>query len=85
MAIPNRVTIACPACAATQDVTIADSSVGPRGRVSKTPIYSMAPSPLWTRSRRDGEVYLSCNTCGAQNFTTLSIAAKGPRARRNAS
>ena len=75
MAIPIRTTITCPACAASQSVTIGDSSVGPSGRISATPLYSLAPSPLWTQSRRDGDIYLSCATCGAKEFTTLAQLA----------
>ena len=81
MAIPNRTTITCPACGASEAVIIADTSVGPAGRTSETPVYSLLKSPLWTQTRRDGDTYLTCTTCGAADFTTLAelAADAGPR------
>jgi len=34
MAIPNRTTILCPACGASEDVTIGEISIGPDGWVN---------------------------------------------------
>lgn len=87
MAIPNRTTIICPTCGASEDVTIGDSSVGPRGRISDTPIYSMFTTPLWTQTKRDGETFLSCTTCGMAEFITLTqqatrLRAAGPKGNR---
>jgi len=79
MAIPNRTTITCPACGTSEDVTIADSSIGPGGRVSDTPIYSMFNGPLWTQTRREGATYLSCTTCGEADFITLAKQARRPQ------
>jgi len=81
MAIPIRTTITCPECGMSEDVTIGDSSVGPGGRVSDTPIYGLLPRPLWGQTRRDGETWLSCTSCGAAEFITLSGQAGK---RRNA-
>ncbi len=75
MAIPNRTTITCPACGTAEDVVIADTSVGPQGRTSDTPVYSLLNRPLWTQTNRDGETFLSCTTCGEQEFTTLKDRA----------
>ena len=82
MAIPNRTTIVCPVCGAHSDVTIGDSSIGPRGRVSDTPIYSLFSNPKWAQTKRDGETYLSCVTCGEKEFITLAQQAKLPRAAK---
>lgn len=79
MAIPNRTTITCPACGTSENVIIVDCSVGPRGRVSQSPIYMLHTGPLWTQTDRDGETYLSCTTCGEAEFITL---AKQARIRR---
>lgn len=76
MAIPNRTTITCPTCGMSEDVTIADTSVGPRGRISDRPIYSMFTKPLWIQTKREGETYISCATCGAAEFITLAQQAK---------
>lgn len=76
MAIPIRTTIACPSCGTSEDVIIGDSSVGPAGRVSETPIYSLLGSPLWAQSDRDGETYLTCTTCGNEDFITVKEQAK---------
>ena len=76
MAIPNRTTITCPACGASEDVTIGDSSIGPRGRVSDTPVYTLFTRPLWTQTKRDGDTFLSCTTCGEAEFTTLATLAQ---------
>jgi len=76
MAIPHRTTILCPTCGASEDVTIGDTSIGPHGRVSETPIYVLFKSPLWTQTKRDGETYLSCTTCGAAEFITLAKQAR---------
>lgn len=76
MAIPNRTTITCPACGASEAVIVADTSVGPQGRVSRTPVYCLRASALWTQTDRDGETWLSCTTCGAADFTTLAKAAR---------
>ena len=75
MAIPNRTTITCPTCAATEDVIVVDTSVGPGGRNSPTPVYSMAKRPLWTVTRHDGNTYVSCTSCGEAEFTTLAKLA----------
>ncbi|MDU8926146.1 hypothetical protein RXV86_01985 [Alisedimentitalea sp. MJ-SS2] len=79
MAIPVRATITCPNCGASEDVTFADTSVGPHGRTSKTPVYSMADTPRWPKTRRDEDgksvTYLSCASCGEAEFTTLSQLA----------
>lgn len=80
MAIPNRTTITCPSCGLSEDVTIGDSSIGPGGRVSDTPIYSMFTNPLWSQTRRGGETYLTCTTCGEGDFITLADQAKRKRA-----
>ena len=76
MAIPLRTTIVCPHCNTSENVTIGDTSIGPRGRVSETPIYVLFKSPLWTQTKRDGDTYLSCTTCGAPEFITLAQQAK---------
>lgn len=76
MAIPNRTTITCPTCGTSEDKTIADSSIGPRGRVSDTPIYSMFGGNLWDVTRRDGTAHISCKTCGEEEFSTLAEQAK---------
>jgi hypothetical protein len=82
MAIPIRVTITCPDCGVSEDVTFADTSVGPHGRTSDTPVYSMFSHDLWPQSDRTiGGVtttYLSCASCGAKDFTTLPQLAKRP-------
>ena len=87
MAIPIRTTITCPMCNTTEDVTFGDASVGPGGRISETPIYSMFKNELWPQTKRDGETYLSCATCGAVEFATLAQLAKigrgaGPKGNR---
>ena len=76
MAIPNRTTITCPQCGMAEDVTIADSSIGPRGQISDTPIYSMLTRANWPQTKRDGQTYISCATCGASEFITLAKQAK---------
>lgn len=80
MAIPNRTTITCPLCGMAEDVVIADSSVGPRGRVSDTPIYTMTLKALWSQTKREGQTYLTCASCGAAEFITLAEQAKTPQA-----
>ncbi len=82
MAIPIRTTIACPDCGTAEDVIIADTSVGPAGRVSDAPILSLAPRPLWSQTRRDGDTWLSCLTCGAAEFITLVAQARRPQSVR---
>ena len=79
MAIPIRTTIACPACGLSEDVIIADTSVGPQGRTSDTPVYALLRNPLWDQTRRDGETWLSCTTCGAAEFITLADQAGARR------
>ncbi len=76
MAIPNRTSITCPACGAHEDVVIADTSVGPQGRTSDTSSYMMFNSPRWTQTRRAGETYLSCVTCGQKDIATLTKLAE---------
>ncbi len=76
MAIPNRTTITCPKCGTSEKTIIADSSVGPGGRVSDTPIYSMFGGDLWEVTRVEGEPYVSCKTCGETEFATLADLAK---------
>lgn len=75
MAIPNRTTITCPNCGTSQDVIIGDSSVGPHGRVSDTPIYTLLGHDEWDQTRRDGDTYISCTNCGNSDFTTLAELA----------
>ena len=82
MAIPNRTTIICPECETSENVTIGDSSIGPRGRISDTPIYSLFTSSLWTQTKRDGETYLTCTTCGAAEFITLAKQARRSQATK---
>jgi hypothetical protein len=75
MAIPIRVNITCPQCDTSESETFADTSVGPQGRTSEAPVYSMFNNPLWDQTRRDGDTYLSCTTCGAADFITLRALA----------
>lgn len=70
MAIPNRTTVTCPNCGTSEDVVIADTSEGPQGRVSETPVYVLLDSPLWSQTDRDGETHISCTTCGEPDFVT---------------
>ncbi|MDQ2094715.1 hypothetical protein [Rhodalgimonas zhirmunskyi] len=87
MAIPIRVTVTCPECGASEQVTIADSSIGPRGRVSATPIYAMPSRPAWPKSReeREGETitWLGCAACGAEKIMTVDELARGTRGARD--
>ena len=77
MAIPIRTTITCPTCATSEDVTFGDVSIGPRGRTSEAPRYSMFTNPLWDQIKRGGDTYLTCTTCGEVEFTTLARIAPG--------
>jgi len=79
MAIPNRTTITCPNCGTSEDVIIGDSSIGPGGRVCDTPIYTLLTRPLWDQTKRDGETWLSCTTCGTAEFITLAKQARRPQ------
>lgn len=84
MAIPIRRSLTCPSCGATEDVTIADTSVGPaqrHGTPRGAPSYSLLPLDNWPQTRRDGEVWISCAACGGPAFITLRDLAtgKGPR------
>ena len=82
MAIPIRVTITCPNCGVSEDVTFADTSIGPAGRVSDSPIYSMFQNDLWpqTKVKENGNkiTYISCASCKESNFTTLQDLARTP-------
>ena len=78
MAIPIRTTITCPACGTSEDVTMGDTSIGPAGRVSDSPIYVLFKSPLWTQTHREGQTFLSCTSCGEAEFATLAQIAKRP-------
>ena len=75
MAIPVRVTITCPSCGTSENETYGDVSVGPRGRTSSLPRYTMFKNSLWDQTHRDGETYLTCTTCGEVEFDTLSNLA----------
>ena len=55
-----------------------DTSIGPAGRVSDSPIYVLFKSPLWTQTHREGQTFLSCTTCGEAEFATLAQIAKRP-------
>ena len=83
MAIPIRATVTCPHCGASAEVIIADTSVGPKGRVSRTPIYSMLAHPDWpqTREAQGGatRVWLGCGACGADRIATVEEVAQGAR------
>ena len=84
MAIPIRTMITCPECGASQDVTVADTSVGPRGPVSDTPIYTLLRHKNWPQTRRDGEAWISCAACGAAEFMTVrDLGRPGSSARRS--
>lgn len=82
MAIPNRTTITCPNCGTSEAKTIGDSSVGPRGRVSDTPIYSLFGGDLWEVTRDGDEPRVSCKTCGEANFATLTELVNAGKRRK---
>lgn len=79
MAIPNRRILSCPSCSASEEIIIGDSSVGPGGRVSDTPVYGFFGGDMWTTEHRDDEIYISCNSCGAKDFTTVAQVVKNSR------
>ncbi len=86
MAIPVRVTITCPNCGVSEDVTFGDTSVGPAGRTSETPIYMMFAHDLWPQStvEESGQKisYISCASCGEKNFASLPELARRRFIRR---
>ena len=72
MAIPIHTTLTCPACGASEDITLGDTSIGPRGRTSDTPVYAFLRNDNWPVTRRDGEDWISCAACGAADITTVN-------------
>ena len=76
MAIPIRTTITCPACGTSENTTFGDSSIGPKGRVSDTPIYSLLPKENWSVSGTGPEDTISCRCCGTRDFITLRDQAR---------
>lgn len=88
MAIPNRTVITCPNCGLSEAVIVGDSSVGPGGRISDTPLYSLAGARNWTASGRTPQDTISCKACGHKDFITLGeqvrIRGVHPRPRPQA-
>ena len=86
MAIPIPSVIVCPQCGASENVTLGDTSVGPaqrRGAPRGAPSYSLIGVKSFDKSRRDGETWLSCQSCGTAEFMTVAeLGAAGPGRRR---